>query len=130
MEYFVIFVLKLIGIVFQVWRKLKALDKKYPDVTFDEIFAKFFKRTENILSLILSGVILFANEFIHYVINYYSPEVHEWSATIPYTVIEIPYILFSFIIAAILGWAGQKIVYAALNKGEDWVMDKIENKQP
>lgn len=116
MEYIIIIVAQVFGILFHTYLKIKEIDDRRADDTFPEVCVVFYR--ENILSILLSIVILLFTAFIHFVIGYYS----DLSKTIPY------YNLIGAGVSLILGYQGQKIVYKALNKGTDVVDSKLDNK--
>lgn len=113
MEYLFIILFQLLGVGFQVIQKVKAIADSTPDEeeTFVVVF-KLFLRKEPV-TLVLSGLILTLHLSIHYAIDVYAAHVRE----IPY------YVLISFSIALIMGYAGQRLIYGWLGKGEK-ILDK------
>lgn len=108
---------QLFGVVFHTYLKIKEIDDRRPDDTLMEVVKVFYK--ENILSLMLSAVILLFTVFIHFVIGYYT----DLPQTVPY------YDLIGAGVSLVLGYQGQRIVYKALNKGTDAVdrgLDKMK----
>lgn len=116
MEYVIIIVAQIFGILFHNYLKIKQIDERRSDDTFIEVLQVFYK--ENILSLILSAVILFFTVFVHGVIWYYT----DLNLTIPY------YDLGAVGISLILGYQGQRLVYKALDKGTSAVDRKLDEK--
>lgn len=116
MEYVVITLAQVFGILFHTYLKIKQIDDRRPDDSFWEVMGVFYK--ENILSLILSITILAFTIFIRFVIELYT-DLHE---TVPY------YELINVGISLILGYQGQKIVYKALDKGTGVVERKLDDK--
>lgn len=116
MEYIIIIIAQLFGIFFHAYLKVKEIDDRRSDDRFIEVCQVFLR--ENILSLILSFVILLFTVFIHFVIGYYT----DLNDTVPY------YDLIGAGLSLILGYQGQRIVYKALNKGADAVDQKLNEK--
>lgn len=116
MEYVITIVAQVFGILFHNFLKIDEIDKRREDDTFWEVLTVFYR--ENILSLMLSTVILLFTVFVHFVIGYYS-DINE---TIPY------YDLIGAGVSLVLGYQGQRIVYKALNRGADAVDNKLDKK--
>jgi hypothetical protein len=114
MEYFIIIVAQIFGVLFHTYLKIKQIDDRRDDDTFWEVCNVFYK--ENILSLILSAVILLFTVFIHFVVGYYT----DLNVTFEY------YDLIGAGISLILGYQGQKLVYKALDKGSNLVDKKLD----
>ena len=116
MEYVIIVLAQIFGILFHTWLKIKAIDDRRPDDTFFEVMGVFY--SENILSLILSFVILAFTIFIRYVVELYTT----LDETVPY------YELINVGLSLIIGYQGQKIIYKALDKGTGIVDRKLDEK--
>lgn len=116
MEYVIMTIAQIFGILFHTYLKIKEIDDRRDDDTFWEVLTVFYR--ENVLSLMLSGVIILFTAFIHFVIGYYS----DLNLTIPY------YDLMGAGVSLVLGYQGQKIVYKALNKGTDIVDNGLDKK--
>lgn len=116
MEYVITILAQVFGILFHNFLKIDEIDKRRDDDTFWDVLTVFYR--ENILSLILSGVILLFTVFVHFVIGYYS-DINE---TIPY------YDLIGAGVSLVLGYQGQKLVYKALNKGTSVVDKGLDEK--
>lgn len=114
MEYALIILLQAIGICLHVGPKIVELDKKFPDDSFLDVVKQFWNSDK--FTLFLSGVIIVLNLTAHYIIAVYT--------TLPQDVKY--YALWSFGIALILGYAGQRIVYTYLGKAEQALIKKAE----
>ncbi len=116
MEYLIISIAQIFGILFHTYIKIDAIDNRRPDDSFWEVLLVFYQ--ENLKSLILSFVILAFTIFIRFVIELHT----NLDETIPY------YELINIGISLILGYQGQKIVYKALDKGTGVVERKLDEK--
>lgn len=114
-EYILIIALQVIGCGLHVAQKLFELDKKYDDDSLLEIFNQFLKSDR--VTLAMSFFVLCLNLIVHYIIEGYS-DLH----------LIKNYDLYSFGIAFILGYAGQRLIYKWLGKAEDSLNKKIDNK--
>lgn len=118
MEYVLITVCQIIGVGFQVLFKVIELDKISKDDTMWDVTKEFWKSDK--FTIVLSGLIIFANLVIHFIVA-------------EYTTLEtsVPnYALYNFGIALILGYGGQRIVYHYLGKAERVLTkkaDKLDN---
>jgi hypothetical protein len=112
MEYFLIFILQLIGIGLSVGQKVYELDKKFADDTFSEVLATFWKSDR--MTVWISLIILCLNIVAHYII--------EHDSQLPSSIPNYP--LYAFGIAFILGYAGQRIIYKWLGTAEKTLTEK------
>jgi hypothetical protein len=117
MEYFLIFVLQMLGIAFHVMQKIIKLGDQYPTLGRKEIFNIFLQ--EDWDTLCVSGLIIVADELAHYIIDEYTPD---FRSGINY------YILYAFGIAFMLGYLGQRFVYKWLGSAEKFIDKKVEGK--
>lgn len=124
MEYLIIFVLQLLGIGFHVVQKVNVLDKQHPEQTAKQIYAMFFENEWSSLSI--SVLVLVANLLSHGIIDHYFPAVRETTIKIPLTELELPYLAASFIVALVLGYAGQRLAYKYLGKAEQYLSKKAD----
>lgn len=118
LEFILIVVLQAIGIGLHVMQKIIGLDNKFPEMTRQEIIDTFFEN--DIFTLYVSALVLCLNLVVHLIVHVYSPSLIE---SIPY------YLLWSFGVAFVLGYAGQRLVYKFLGAAESVINKKIENKQ-
>lgn len=116
MEYVIIIVAQIFGILFHNYLKIKQIDDRRPDDTFWEVMSVFYR--ENILTLILSTIILAFTVFVHAVVGYYT----DLRESFDY------YDLSASGLSLVLGYQGQKIVYKALDKGTEVVDRKLDEK--
>lgn len=119
MEYLIISAFQLLGVFFHVGQKVKAISDSTPDETesFGSVMSLFWK--SDYLTVILSAGILALHILIHFVVEVYAASLRE---SIPY------YILWSFAIALIMGYAGQRLIYGWLGKGEKLLDQKVNSK--
>ena len=123
MEYFLIIVLQLLGIGFHVMQKVISLGDLYPEKTIRQIFEAFFKADWDTLTV--SGLVLITHFTFHFILTYYNPELTNASFTVPvFGGIIVSYVIVSFVIAFVLGYAGQRLAYKWLGSAEK----KLENK--
>jgi hypothetical protein len=118
MEYVLIVGLQLIGIGFHVGQKVLQLDSNSPDDSLQDVM-KVFWRSDRI-TVFISGLILILNVLAHYIVETYAINITHivWMG--------IPYIIWSFILALVLGYGGQRILYNYLGKAEKFLNDKAE----
>lgn len=116
MEYVIIIVAQIFGILFHNYLKIKQIDDRRPDDTFWEVMNVFYR--ENALTLILSTIILAFTVFVHAVVGHYT-NLHD---AFDY------YDLSAAGLSLVLGYQGQKIVYKALDKGTAVVDKKLDEK--
>lgn len=116
MDYILIIILQFVGIGLHVAQKCLELDKVCPNDTLGDVFSMFWKRDK--ITLFISGFVLILNLAAHYIVEVYTPEV---------TVMKY-YPLYSFGIALVFGYAGQRVIYKYLGSAEKFLDTKIENK--
>lgn len=126
MEYFIVFFLQLLGILFHVAQKVNALDKQYPEKTIKQIYGQFFENDWSSLSV--SVLVLVTDLVTHGILNTYFPGVMNTMVNVPMTEIQVPLIVLSFIGAFVLGYAGQRLAYKYLGKAEQYLNDKVDKK--
>lgn len=120
MEYIIMIIAQFFGVFFHNYLKIKEIDERRPDDTLMDVVSVFYR--ENLLTLILSAVIVLFTVFVHFVIGYYT----DLPQRISY------YDLIGAGVSLVLGYQGQRIVYKALNKGTDAVdrgLDKMKSDQ-
>jgi uncharacterized membrane protein len=115
MEYLLIIALQVIGIALHIMQKIGELDDKHPDKPLSEIRVIFWREDYN--TVIVSGLVLFLNLIVHFIIASYS--------TLP-TIDH--YHLYAFGTAFVLGYAGQRLIYRYLGTAEKYLGKKVENK--
>jgi hypothetical protein len=120
MEYLIITTMQIIGISLSFIFKIKALDTKFPDFTKKQIFAVFWD--EDWTTLLGSVIVLALNLVVHFIMAQYTPHIFElvW--------LTIPYMVWSFGIALILGWGGQRLIYNWLGSAEKALDKKVTEK--
>ena len=126
MEYLLIIILQAIGCGFNVTQKVLELDKKFPDDSLKDVFDTFLKSDR--VTLIASGLVLVLNLVTHFIIDNYAPEVRDTKIIIPIVDIAVSYIIASFVIALVLGYAGQWLIYKWLGRAADVLSKKAEDK--
>ena len=118
MEHFLIFVIQILGIGFNVWQKVLVLDKLYPDDTLEDVF-KLFWKTDRI-TVFISLWIMVAYGLFYFITLNYAPD----------SVINFDYLDLSFFGGAlVIGYGGQAIVYKALGKAVDIANKKIDEQK-
>lgn len=116
MEYILIFILECSGISLSVVQKITILDKKYTDFNKKQIFAVFMD--EDWTTLIGSVIVLFLNLVAHFIVENYT--------TLEKSIEN--YDLYSFGLALVLGYAGQRLIYKWLGTAADALDKKVESK--
>ncbi len=116
MEYILIFILQAIGIALSVTQKVTVLDKKYPDLSKKQIFSVFLD--EDWTTLLGSSIVLALNLVAHYIVENYTDFIENIDH----------YDLYSFGIALILGYAGQRLIYKWLGSAEQALDKKVSEK--
>lgn len=124
MEYIFILGCQIFGIAFHIGKKIYDLDKKYPEMTFKQIFLQFFEIEWS--SLLISVIVLCADLFVHGIIDYYDMPIEKSSFVIPVLNWNVSYIAANFILAGLLGFAGQSIAYKYLGKAEEYALSKAD----
>lgn len=119
MEYFLIILLQFLGAGFHIMQKIVTIGDAHKEFTWQQVFGAFLK--EDWDTLAVSGLILFLNLVVHFIL-----------ATYPNSIVTINnYILYSFLLSLILGYAGQRIVYKYLGSAERFLnkkADELENR--
>ena len=115
MEYLLIFILQLLGIGFHVMQKVISIGDKHPDKNRSQIFSAFLY--EDWDTLMVSALIISLHLVSHYIVENYT------------TIREINnYHLYSFGLALLLGYAGQRIIYKYLGSAEEFLNKKVGDK--
>jgi len=116
MEYLLIFILQLIGVGFHVMQKIILLGDKHPDKNRSQVFSAFLY--EDWDTLVVSSLVVATHLIAHYIVENYT----DLSLT------SEKYILWSFGIALILGYAGQRLAYKFLGSAENFLDKKVNDK--
>lgn len=116
MDFFIIAVLQIIGIALHGFQKLIELDAKSPDDSTADVFRLMWKNDR--FSFGVSFIVLALNEVTHFIIARYST----FAETMEH------YYLWSFLVAFVLGYAGQRVIYKYLGKAEEFLNKKVDNK--
>jgi hypothetical protein len=116
MEYALITILELIGIGLHVGQKVHELDGKFENDTLKQVFGQFWNSDR--VTVFISGLVLLLNLVVHYIIEVYAPSIRDMKY----------YDLYSFGIALVLGYAGQRLIYKYLGKAEEVLNKKVEEK--
>ena len=120
MEYIIITIMQICGISLSVIFKIKGLDTKYPDFSKKQIFAMFWE--EDWTTLLGSVIVLALNLVVHFIMAQYTPHIFDlvW--------LTVPYMVWSFFIALVLGWGGQRLIYSWLGSAERALDRKVSEK--
>lgn len=116
MDFLLIFILQILGISLHVLQKCVELDKKFHDDSLGEVFKTFWQNDR--ITLLISLVVLTLNEVTHFITARYSTFAETMEN----------YYLWSFVVAFVLGYAGQRVIYRYLGKAEEFLNKKVENK--
>jgi len=115
MEYALIILFQILGIGFSVGQKVLELDKLSPDDTLNDVMKLFWHKDR--VTILMSILVLVFNLTVHFTIEEYAPQLLDGEY----------HMLWSFGIALLLGFTGQKLIYKALGKAEGIVNKKIED---
>lgn len=116
MEYLLIFILQIIGIGFHVMQKIISLGDMHPDKNRSQIFSAFLY--EDWDTLAVSCLVIATHLIAHYIVENYT----DLSMT------SEKYILYSFGLALILGYAGQRLAYKFLGSAEEFLNKRANDK--
>lgn len=117
MEYLLIIILQVIGVGLHVSQKVIKIGNENKQMTRNGIITVFWN--EDWDSLFASFFILLLNLVAHYIVGEYAPaNITEYEY----------YMIISFGLALLFGYAGQRIVYSYLGKAEEFLNKKVENK--
>ena len=132
MEYVIIFFFQIFGILFHVGQKIAAIRNNNRILKVREVFAIFWHEDWNTLGL--SGVVLLFDLFVHFVVDYVNPGFYDQLVSIPliFNIVWITkYLTLSFLLALILGYGGQWLIYkylgTAVKVAEKLADDKIKS---
>jgi hypothetical protein len=123
LEFFLIFVLEILGILFHVSQKVIQLDKANPEKKIPEIYSLFFDNEW--ASLIVSLLVLVTNIVAHIITVVYFPGYSDVSVTVPYIDLTVPAVVGFYLLALVCGYAGQRIAYNYLGKAETYLNTKV-----
>lgn len=131
LEFFLIFILQLLGVGFHVMQKIIAFGNTHPEKTKREIIAIFWKEDWDTLGV--SALVLIVDIVMHLIITVYAPHMKELTLTIPLGSlitwlpdIVISYLIGSFLLAFFLGYAGQRLFYKILGSTEKKITEKFD----
>jgi hypothetical protein len=116
MDFALIAILQLFGIALHGFQKLIELDAKSPDDSKWDVFKLMWKNDG--FSFGVSFVVLGLNEVTHFIVARYSTFAETFEN----------YYLWSFLVAFVLGYAGQRVIYKYLGRAEEFLNKKVENK--
>ena len=120
MEYLIIIILQIIGVLAHVLQKLTDIKKLFKDIKFKELVSAFWIEDWNTLAF-SAFVGLPLDLMGHYIVINYAPgniSAHPW------------YYVWSFIIAFFLGYAGQRFIYKKLGTLETFLDKQVDVKLP
>ncbi len=118
MAYFLIIILQLLGIGFHVGKKVLQLDKEFADDSLGDVFRTFWKSDR--ITVFISVLILAANLVGHFIIAEYAPELEKT------VYLGVPYMIWAFGVALVLGYGGQAFFYKLLGKAQQVLIDKAD----
>jgi hypothetical protein len=118
MEYILISLFQIFGVLFHAGQKINDLDKRYPEKSKKQIIGVFWDEDWN--TLFFSAVVLAFTLAVHLSINIYAPSVLLLSW------LGIPFMIWALGFSTLLGYAGQRIIYKFLGTAENALNKKIE----
>ncbi len=118
MEYFLVFVLEIIGIGFSVLQKAVTLGDKFPEKTIREVFIALWKSSWG--TIMTSGLVLVLNLVAQYIYFGYLgltlPDQWYWD-------------IAPFATALVFGYLGQRIIYKFFGKAEEFLNKQTDRIQ-
>lgn len=118
-ELFFVIAFQTAGIGFHVVQKVRELDREHPDKKIKEIYSLFFENEWSSLSI--SALILATDFLTHVAIIIFYPSLRGMDFKLPFIDFEVPYIAASFILAIVMGYGGQRIMYKLLGRSEKYL---------
>lgn len=115
MIYFLTTILFILGVGFHVTSIIEKLRKKFPEFGLKEIVDTYFKEEWN--TLIRSFLVLSTYELALFIIHMAQAKMPPW-----WDKYLVPYVL-----AIVLGYCGQRIIYKYLSTAEGVLERKAEN---
>ena len=116
MDYLLVLVISIIGVLYDVMGKIRGLRRKFPQFHKGEIVNTFF--AEEWDSLIISGLVLATLEITLYIIRYNDVVLAEW--------VEQWGI---YVIAGVVSYSGQRLAYKVLGTAEKVLSDKVDKME-
>lgn len=126
-ECFFILCLQAVGCFAYQYPVLLAIDKRCANDGMGDVWRAFFN--EDKITLIGSGVILFFQCVVHGAIEYFDLPIKNSVLEFDFWPNRITYIGGSLILALVLGFGGQGILYGTLGKAESFLRNKFGTKQ-
>lgn len=122
MEYFLSFILQLLGISFHVMQKIISLGDHDKTKSRSEIVSIFL--AEDWDTLVVSGLVLVTCMTFHFAANYYYPDIMDNIVTVPLVDWDVPLVFLILISSFVIGYAGQRLVYRWLGSAEKYLDKK------
>lgn len=113
MDYKLTILLMIIGIMYHVMGEIKKLRKKFPILGFKQVWSTFFGQEWD--SLMVSGLGVIVFELLLYAVRYNHVVLPLWIDSIGL-----------YALAALWGYAGQRLAYKILNTSETVLEKKVE----
>lgn len=127
MDYFFIFCFQLVGAFAYQYPVLKAIDKRCANDGMKDVWKAFWDE-DKITLLGSAGILLF--QFVaHAAIDHYDLSIKNSVLEFDFWPNRITYIGGSLILALVLGFGGQGILYGTLGKAESFLRNKFGTKQ-
>jgi hypothetical protein len=118
MDYVLIIILQVLGILFHVMQSVVSLGDKFPAETPRSIFGIFWK--EDWDTIAVSFLVLLLNVVVHYILYDY--------LKLQFGNGEWYYKAGPFIIALVLGYAGQRLIYKWFGTAETFLDKQVTDK--
>ena len=126
MDYALIIILQVFGILCHVGQTVIMLDKLAPDDSTRDVMKMFWKQDK--FTVMFSVVIIGLNLTFHFIAENYiindKLDNHGLPGFIPYQYFH----LFVFLLALVFGYGGQGIIFKVLGKSVDFVEKKALDK--
>lgn len=124
MEYVIILLLQGFGVAFNAYKKIMELDKQYHSIPLREIREKFMQNER--ITFFGSALIAFFHLLCHVIVDLYYPSFREKNIPLFIADWSVPYVIGSFILAFVLGYFGQWLVFRLFGKAEKYLSDKTQ----
>jgi len=127
MDYILIIIFQAIGVAFKVGQQVNVLKKLHPERTGKEIMNTYWNEDWN--TLIMSWVVLCTNLAVHYVVSLLGIDFKK-----DFTILSLElsygsvYLLGSVVVASVLGYKGQDLLYKWLGSAADRLDKEVSEK--
>jgi hypothetical protein len=127
MDYILIIIFQVLGVMYRAGKQVGELKKKYPQADRKHVTDLYFKEDWNVLAM--SVVVLLTDLAVHYVVSMLGIN---WTQKFELLGVNLTwgavYLLFSAGIAIVLGYKGQDLIYKWLGTAADRLDKEVSQK--